>query len=189
MGKPTFLEKSFAFYASYHNNPVNQLIHVICIWPIFWTAVLMVNYCSPVEAFADYSFFGYPVSISLILCAFYFLFYFFVELPDGFGGLIAAGLVVVSFVSSNHVKETVPDAFKIGAVVHIFAWLAQFYGHGVHEKRSPALLDNLFGAVVMAPLFVVIEVLFLLGYRPNFRKSVEKVVEQNIKSFQESKKK
>ena len=38
-----------------------------------------------------------------------------------------------------------PDAVKVAAAVHIFGWLAQFYGHGVHERRAPAVLDSLLG--------------------------------------------
>lgn len=38
-----------------------------------------------------------------------------------------------------------PDSLKVAAGVNIFAWLAQFYGHGIHERRAPAVLDNLLG--------------------------------------------
>jgi len=38
-----------------------------------------------------------------------------------------------------------PGSLGIAAAVHVFCWLAQFYGHGVHEGRAPALLDNLLG--------------------------------------------
>ena len=74
-----------------------------------------------------------------------------------------------------------PGSLEIAGAVHVFCWLAQFYGHGVHEGRAPALLDNLLGgmssrvdevranlttpriALVLAPLFVHYEVLFVLG--------------------------
>ena len=36
--------------------------------------------------------------------------------------------------------------------------------------RAPALLDNLFQAVFMAPLFVLMEVMFMLGYRYRSRR-------------------
>ena len=31
----TALEEAFAFYASYHDNPTNQLIHIICVWYVY----------------------------------------------------------------------------------------------------------------------------------------------------------
>jgi uncharacterized membrane protein YGL010W len=37
------LEKQFTFYASYHRQPVNVAIHLLCIWPILSTAILMLQ--------------------------------------------------------------------------------------------------------------------------------------------------
>jgi uncharacterized membrane protein YGL010W len=79
------------------------------------------------------------------------------------------------------------------ALLHAFSWIAQFIGHGVAEGRAPALLDNLIGgrtsvftllltwltllfflsiAVVLAPFFVHLEILFGLGYRPAMHKRI-----------------
>lgn len=37
------LEKQFIFYASYHNNPVNKFIHLLCIWNIGWSLVYLLQ--------------------------------------------------------------------------------------------------------------------------------------------------
>ena len=37
------LEKQFSFYASYHRQPVNVAIHLLCIWPILATALLRLQ--------------------------------------------------------------------------------------------------------------------------------------------------
>lgn len=37
------------------------------------------------------------------------------------------------------------DALMQAGVLHGVSWVAQFLGHGVAEKRAPALLDNLLG--------------------------------------------
>ena len=43
-GKHSFdLEKQFTFYASYHNNPINVLIHILCIWPILATGLVILQ--------------------------------------------------------------------------------------------------------------------------------------------------
>ena len=67
------------------------------------------------------------------------------------------------------------------------SWLAQFLGHGKFEGRAPALLDNLFQAFFLAPLFVWLELLFACGYRPNLKSRVDKLVEQDVKKFREAK--
>jgi len=68
----------------------------------------------------------------------------------------------------------------------VTAWIAQFLGHGLFEGRAPALLDNLFQALFLAPLFVWLELLFALGYRPELRSRVEKMVLQDITKYRES---
>lgn len=45
------------------------------------------------------------------------------------------------------------------------SWITQFVGHGIFEKRAPALMSNLFFAFI-APFFVTLEVLnTIVGYR------------------------
>lgn len=43
----------------------------------------------------------------------------------------------------------------------------------VAEKRKPALMDSFFQSLVLAPLFVWFELLFLLGYRRGLYKDVQ----------------
>lgn len=69
----------------------------------------------------------------------------------------------------------------------VAAWIAQFLGHGLFEGRAPALLDNIFQALFLAPLFVWLELLFALGYRPELKSRVEKMITQDIAKFREAK--
>ena len=64
--------------------------------------------------------------------------------------------------------------------IHIFSWIAQFVGHGRFEGRAPALLDNLVQAFFLAPLFVWLEFLFMLGYRPELQSRLKVGVEKEI---------
>ena len=45
--------------------------------------------------------------------------------------------------TSTKFLETNPNANKIALAIHIISWIFQFLGHGLAEKRSPKLLDNL----------------------------------------------
>ena len=73
--------------------------------------------------------------------------------------------------------------------IHVTGWILQFIGHGIFEKRAPALLDSLDQALLTAPLFVLLEVMFFLGYRKEFYETMMKQVEVNIKEYKEQKKK
>ncbi|KAG8920934.1 hypothetical protein FRC00_009341 [Tulasnella sp. 408] len=59
----------------------------------------------------------------------------------------------------------------------------QFIGHGVAEKRAPALLDNLLGALVLAPFFVHLEILFKFGFFPELQKRVNNGIGVEIAKF------
>lgn len=79
---------------------------------------------------------------------------------------IASLLTATAFASQ-------PDALFKAAMLHGVSWIAQFLGHFVAEKRAPALLDNLIGAVVLAPFFVHLELLFQAGYRPQLHHDIK----------------
>lgn len=82
------------------------------------------------------------------------------------------------------------QAMKLATGIHVVAWAFQFIGHGVFEGRKPALLDNLFQSLVLAPLFVWLHVLFHLGYRKQLQRDVQKQVDAQLKALRanESKK-
>ena len=73
--------------------------------------------------------------------------------------------------------------------LHATAWIAQFYGHGVHEGRAPALMDNI-GFAGLAPFFVTFEFLnHVIGYKEGPEmKEVRKAIALDIKNFREGKK-
>ena len=92
------------------------------------------------------------------------------------------------------------NALAVAGSVQAFSWIAQFLGHGLAEHRAPALLDNLLGgaftiiddhsndhasdciptAIVLAPFFVHLEILFKLGYRPDFHKRLNNDIGMEI---------
>ncbi|CAH1756315.1 3060_t:CDS:2 [Entrophospora sp. SA101] len=78
------------------------------------------------------------------------------------------------------------DHNTLASIVHITSWVLQFIGHGFAEKRSPALKDNIIQAVLLAPLFVWLEVLFAIGYRTVLQKRIKIGVEAAIKRYNEN---
>lgn len=91
---------------------------------------------------------------------------------------------------TNYLRlESPAPVTKIAIAIHVVSWLAQFVGHGKFEGRAPALLDNLFQAVFLAPLFVWLEFLFMIGYRPELKKRVDKAVEIEVAKFRARKQK
>ncbi|KAI9347783.1 DUF962 domain protein [Zopfochytrium polystomum] len=179
----------FPKYAEYHHNRVNQLIHITCVPIILWTSMV---WFANIPAFAAWPLDAVqqPLNATVLLTAFYATYYLILDPLTGAlilpllallchtatrfqaGAAVAAGLLPA---------DVSPNA--VAGVVHATAWCFQFLGHGVAERRAPALLDNLLQAVVLAPFFVFLEVLFSLGYRPQLAKDFEKVTVERIKAW------
>lgn len=184
------LEKHFAFYGAYHSNPINIIIHVVFVWPILFTALLIL-YFTP--SLFEISLFG---SNLILLLNFGFLFTiiysaFYVCL-DVKAGSLAAILCIICWVASSFLASRLgfSIAWKVVLVAQILCWTGQFIGHGVFEKRAPALFDNLTQALIMAPFFVLLEALqTLCGYEPypGFHARVEAIVEADIKEWRDKK--
>ncbi|KAJ5232963.1 hypothetical protein N7468_005919 [Penicillium chermesinum] len=176
------LEKQLIFYGAYHNNPVNVAIHITCVPVLLFTGIVLACNCPPLFTTPDILTFEYlPANAGTIGAFIYAIFYILLE-PVA-GGLIAP-LVIGSAAYGNYLLGSygmIVNYYAGG--IHIVSWLAQFVGHGAFEKRAPALLDNLVQALLLAPLFVWMEILFFFGYRPELKQRFHKNVEVEIAKF------
>ena len=126
-----------------------------------------------------------PPNLGLVVCLSYGILYILLE---PVAGGILAGILLASTAYANHLTSTYGATANYWAAgIHVIGWIAQFIGHGIFEGRAPALLDNLFQAIFLAPLFVWLELLFSLGYREELKSRLEKGVQQDIHKFKESK--
>ena len=184
-----YLEKSFVFYASYHSNPTNKLLHIICVWPILITGLLLLSY-TPSFALPPLPFIphGMLVNITSVITTIYVVFFLAIT-SFAMEGIISSLLITLAYYSIPTLTASIAQIWTISLAVHILGWVGQLYGHKVHEKRSPALMDNLLQALLMAPLFVVLEVLFEFGYKPEFRERTSLQASRNIGLYKASLKK
>ncbi|KAI0688569.1 hypothetical protein BC835DRAFT_305912 [Cytidiella melzeri] len=161
------IRKQLTFYGAYHSNPTNIAIHITCVPLILWSAQVLTNDFPVPHAiphiyhkFNDYLIFDLNFPVLYITA--YLVYY---AALDPVAALTYVPTAVISLLTARAFVER-PNALMEAAIVHAVCWIAQFIGHGVAEKRAPALLDNIVGAVVLAPFFVHLEILFALGYRP-----------------------
>merc|ERR1712192_305067 len=129
---------------------------------------------------------GVPLTLATIITAVYVIAYLMMD-PIA-GGLGAFLMLVLNQWTYRLVTAGAPVAgFPLWQAFLAAAWIAQFIGHGVFEGRAPALLDSWDQALITAPLFVLLEVLFFFGYRPTFYKECMKEVEKNLLEFKKTK--
>eukprot|EP01098_Paradermamoeba_levis_P003753 TRINITY_DN1669_c0_g1_i1.p1 TRINITY_DN1669_c0_g1~~TRINITY_DN1669_c0_g1_i1.p1 ORF type:complete len:210 (-),score=65.02 TRINITY_DN1669_c0_g1_i1:46-675(-) len=179
------LPSQISYYAAYHNNTVNKLIHLVFVPTILWTALVLLCYSGPLfdipfvrnllagSALSPYVVFNF----SFLLVCFYSVYFIILE---PFAGVTFSVVLYLFWLSATYFQLTTPDAWQPALVANVVAWIAQFIGHGVFEGRRPTLIDNLVQALLLAPYFVWFEVLFFFGYRPELQKQVEKFIESRI---------
>lgn len=199
---PFSFRDQLAFYGAYHTDPVNVGIHIVCV-PLIWVSTLGLVLQSGLSVTAlatqlpsvarspilqclgdlqgGVPAYVYPhLNVASLVSLLYLIYYYVLDIPSGL--LITplwAGYYALAWAGAEVLQE------RSGLFLAVFAlsWLLQFYGHGVHEGRAPALLDNLLGAVVLAPLFVFIEVLFYFGYRPELQRWLKNETGRLILAF------
>ncbi|KAA3458324.1 putative endoplasmic reticulum membrane protein C16E8.02-like [Gossypium australe] len=215
------LENHFAFYGAYHSNPINIFIHTLFVWPIFFTSLVLFYFTPTIcdlsqsgilpSGFNHVLVFNYGFLFALIYGLFYVIL-------DKKAGSLAALICLACWVGATFLAAhlgyslawKIPSCafaehdcsfplirnyvFSIQVVLaaQLFCWTGQFIGHGVFEKRAPALLDNLVQAFLMAPFFVLLEVLqSLFGYEPypGFHARVKAKIEAEIKEWKDKKQK
>jgi len=181
------LEKQLTFYGAYHHNPTNVAIHMACIPMILASSLLLATNSPTLIPLPQWlAIPNLPLNAGTIGAICYAAFYMLLE---PVAGTFLLPIIIGWTAFSNHLTSTnAYQANVVSIIVEIVAWGAQFIGHGVFEGRAPALLDNLLQALVLAPFFVFMEILFMCGYRPELQKRVEESVEKEIQKFKTEKK-
>jgi 2-hydroxy fatty acid dioxygenase len=162
MGASKF-EQEMRFYAAYHNNLANQIIHIVFVPLIVISLLALLSHYSRL------------VAMGAVLG--YALYYLSLD--------VNIGLVSVPFLATFYLigsmwgaQEAIWGRFLVTQAV---SWGAQVaVGHKVFEKRAPALLDSWQQAFLLAPLFVIIEALMMVGFFPAMSKRIRKQADADI---------
>lgn len=159
------LETQLTFYKAYHNTTPNILIHSLFVPTILFTSLRILN---EIHLFQE-------ISLAHVLAFGFGLFYIMLNISTGM--LASAVLALMCYaINTWHVLESLKQAWFL----FFISWVWQFIGHGVFEKRKPALLDSLVQSLVLAPYFILYELLFLLGFMPVLRASLQKRVNDEL---------
>ncbi len=140
------LDKFISDYESYHKDPLNIKIHMLCVPLIILSVVGMFN-AIPVA-------WG-PVRIGHIVCFLYFSYYIFFARPYLLSCFIMfATLIAIDF---QLAKLTTSLYLSINISVFVVSWILQIWGHK-KEGNIPAFIDNKETAIhstFMAPIMVI----------------------------------
>jgi uncharacterized membrane protein YGL010W len=147
-------------YAAYHRDPRNIASHFIGI-PLIVVAVAVLlsrpqwvgGWVSP----------AVPVALASAL--------FYLRLEVRLGVLMTVLLGLCVWAGQVLAQQSTLVWLASGIGMFVVGWAIQFVGHH-YEGRKPAFVDDVTGLIV-GPLFVVVELAFLLRLRHDLKEQIE----------------
>lgn len=158
------LADAMAAYAAYHRTPGNKAIHFVFVPLIVWS--LMVLLSIPSGPVVD----GIELKLSMAVAAIVLVYYLRLDYTLGIAMVVLFTVLEVSALEVAAMGWA--TALAVGGTVFVVAWVAQVVGHSFYEHRRPALVDNVW-QVFTAPIFVVAEWAFALGWREDLKDAVD----------------
>ncbi|QAY90513.1 DUF962 domain-containing protein [Pseudomonas sp. ACM7] len=149
-------------YAAYHRDPRNIATHFIGI-PLIVVAVAVLL------SRPEWSLAGVWVSPAVLLALASAWFYLRLELRLGALMTVLLGLCV--WLGHVLAQQSTFVWLASGIGMFVVGWVIQFAGHH-YEGRKPAFVDDVTGLIV-GPLFVVVELAFLVGLRHDLKEQIE----------------
>lgn len=148
------IDRYLGNYAEDHRNPVNQVVHWICVPLIVWTVIALV-WAIPVPAALGRP--GLWAGLAMVLAL---LFYWRLSRPLALAMTLAfAVLGLVTFWLHGLLGT---QGLVIAAVgVFVLAWVAQFIGHNIEGKRPSFLTDLVY--LLIGPLWLMSKLFRRLG--------------------------
>lgn len=151
-----------AGYAAYHRDRRNIATHLVGI-PMIVIA-LQILLSRPLWEMGAW--FVTPALVVAILAS---VFYLALDRPLG---ILMAVLLALTVLLGNQVAALSTAAWlSWGIGLFVVGWVFQFIGH-YFEGKKPAFVDDIMGLAV-GPLFVVAEVVFMLGLKRDLYQAIE----------------
>lgn len=161
-----------AQYACYHRDKRNIVTHLVGI-PLIVLAI--VTLLARLQFFTIGS-----LSVTAALLVVIAAVVFYLRLDTGLGLLMGVLLALCLWVGQQIAAAPMAVWLSWGIGMFVVGWVWQFVGH-YFEGRKPAFVDDLMGLAI-GPLFVVAEVVFMLGLRRTLRHDVEDRVAQLMRA-------
>lgn len=143
------LQQWFDEYSVSHQNKTNQAIHYVCVPAIFFSIVGMLM-SIPSQTVSNLTNLNNPIienwaGVILILVLLFYL-------RLSFSTFIKVFIFSILCLIGNYYISTILPLFYTSLVIFIVAWIGQFYGHKIEEKKPSFLKDLQF--LLIGPAWV-----------------------------------
>lgn len=155
------VERLLSQYAAYHLDERNIYTHFVGI-PMIVFAV----FCFAARPGVMLGHFDFTLTLLIMILS--LVFYYCLDRRFAY---IMTVLFVISYPFAYVVAQLSTQTWlMISTGFFLVGWIIQFVGH-IFEKKKPAFVDDLMGLAI-GPLFVVAEMVFMLGYRKDMYQRV-----------------
>lgn len=164
------IAEQMAFYSAYHRHPMNRATHFVGV-PIIVYSLMVVLAMPPLRL--DVASLPFALTPALAIVVVLLAYYIVLDAAIGLAMVLVFSALLAAAEATVALGTTA--AWVAFAIAFVGGWVFQLLGHGVWEKRRPALASNLF-QVFIAPLFLMAEVFFALGMKRDVHDRVEEIV-------------
>jgi uncharacterized membrane protein YGL010W len=139
----------FTEYAENHQNPINKIIHWICVPLIFWSILGFISIIPSPHFYAKY--FGAISIVSVIAILLVTIFYFRLSWR-------IALIMVFVMLLMEHFAYFINAEFQyrswiVFLIIFVLSWIGQFYGHKIEDKKPSFLKDLQF--LLIGPVWLL----------------------------------
>ena len=156
------LVEHLANYAAYHRDRRNIASHFIGIPAIVLAIAVLLSR----PGLAVGTFWLSPAVLLAVAATVFYL-----RLSRPLGVLMGVLLSLCVWLGQVLAQGATPLCLGTGIGLFVIGWIIQFIGH-YYEGRKPAFIDDLSGLII-GPLFVVVELGFLLGMLGSLQAAIE----------------
>jgi uncharacterized membrane protein YGL010W len=147
-------------YARYHRDRRNILTHFFGVPMIVLGVQVLLAHLNLFEHSYTSALWLGSIAASL----------YYLRLELALGALMSALLLASAYLATVLAGLFAQAWWVIGGALFALGWVIQFIGH-YYEGKKPAFVDDLIGLLI-GPLFVCVEFLFLLKLRPDLAQAI-----------------
>lgn len=156
------LDEQLAVYASYHHNRWNRVTHYVGVPLLTFALLIPLGWLRLPVA-------GIEITAAMVFALAVLVWYF--RLDPGLAVVMTVVSAPILYAADRVAQLPLATGLWVFGIAFVVGWAFQLVGH-YFEGRRPALVDNLLQALV-APLFILLEGLFALGFRRDVQRRVD----------------
>lgn len=153
------LARHMSVYAAYHRNAWNRATHFIGVPAIIFALFVPMSWVG----------LGGDITLAHVFAGAVLIYYFTLDVPIALATTAVVGALL--YAASLAAATGTAQGWAWFSAFFAGGWVFQLVGH-VFEGRRPALADNVL-QIFVAPIFLVAEVFFALGFKRDLLQRIE----------------